>query len=329
MIARLYWKKNDLTKSNVYFERQLSIAKEMKLLEAEVDALHGLGRNYGSKGEYVNAMAHLEQAVVIASGLGGYSLAITYNTMGDLLVAQEGREKEAILMFQKCCGLLEEELNASPKTLIPAFLKLGNAYRSIGAWDDAIASLEKGISIADSIEDEKIANELKAEAKQSLGNTYLEKYESLPERNDELIRKALFLSETALYLQHSKGGVKHASILDIAQEYYFLGGTENAHVWLKIYLNATVESGASKCQTCYKNCAQDAIMEKCSVCKVARYCSYAHSIHAWKKGRLCHRVMCPYLRRWHKIKPGKETTTELRDALCNDFFECVLASKPK
>jgi len=115
--------------------------------------------------------------------------------MGDVLVAQEGREKEAILIFQKCVGLFEEG-NASD-ALARVLVKLGQAYRSIGAWDDAIAYLEKGLSLTESIEDERLSNESKAAAKQFLGNTYLEKLytdESLvgiPERNDELIHKAL------------------------------------------------------------------------------------------------------------------------------------------
>ena len=70
-------------------------------------------------------------------------------------------------------------------------------------------------------------------------------------------------------------------------------------------------------------------MEKYRVCKVARYCSRDHSIQAWKKGRLCHKVMCPWLKRWRKITEGKDATTELCDELCNDFFERVLASKPR
>jgi len=45
-----------------------------------------------------------------------------------------------------------------------------------------------------------VINQLKAAVKQSLGNTYLEKYESLPDRNDELIRKVLFWSEAAFNL---------------------------------------------------------------------------------------------------------------------------------
>jgi len=174
--------------------------------------------------------------------------------------------------------------------------------------------------------------------KEAMGKVYLEMFYSttdeslvgIPERNDDLIRKALFWSEAALYNCSSEGKIDHISSLeDLAQEYYFLGYSEKAHVALKGYLEGTVQSGSSCCQTCSQICAKDAIMEKCSICKVARYCSRAHSIKAWKKGRLCHKVMCPFLQRWRKIKPGKETTNELRDKLCNDFFERVLASKPK
>ena len=82
--------------------------------------------------------------------------------MGELLLAQEGREKEAILMFQKCVGSFEQEYDAN------VFLKLGQAYTQIRAWDDAIASLEESISITDSIEDERLRNQLHVFGKQSL-----------------------------------------------------------------------------------------------------------------------------------------------------------------
>ena len=59
MIALLYCKKNDFAKSNVYFKRQLSIAKETKNMELEASALNGLGLNNGCMGEYGNAMAYL------------------------------------------------------------------------------------------------------------------------------------------------------------------------------------------------------------------------------------------------------------------------------
>jgi len=197
-LAAYYQAKNDFAKSNVYFERQLSTAKETNNVDSEASALYGLGKNYGVMGDYGKAMTYLEQALVIESHRQGNGLGMAYGVMGDLLVAQEGREKEGILMYQKCVGVLEEG-NASSDALIRVFLNLGQAYRSIGAWDDAIAYLEKGFTIAESIEDESlgnqslniVANQLKARAKQELGSTYLEKHESLPERNDELVRKAL------------------------------------------------------------------------------------------------------------------------------------------
>jgi len=321
MIAMSYSGKNDFAKSNMYFERQLSIAKEMKNVESEASALNGLGHNYGLVGDYGKAMEYLEQAPERGDDRKG----LTYIAMGDVLVAQEGREKEAILMYQKCVGLFEQ----GNEELMPVFFKLGQAYTQIDAWDDAIASLEKGLSIAESREDERCVNQMKALAKQSLGNTYLEKYQSLPERNDELIRKALFWSEAAFNLLNSKGIENLALYLDLAQDHYFLGDLEKAHNMLKRYLDGTLRLGASHCQACRQICAKGAYMEKCSVCKVARYCSQAHSVQAWKKGRLCHKVMCPFLHRWRKITEGKGATAELCDKLFHIFFERVLASKPK
>ena len=223
-------------------------------------------------------------------------------------------------------------------TLFYLFCKLSEAYTTIGAWDDAIAYLEKVLSIAESIEeDETIYHVLNFTGKEAMGNVYLEKFYStdeslvgIPERNDDLIRKALFWSEVAWeHCSSNSNCSSEGKNLDLAQEYYFLGDSEKAHAALKGYLEGTVQSGTSCCQTCSQICAKDAIMEKCSFCKVARYCSRAHSIKAWKKGRLCHKVMCPFLQRWRKIKRGKETTMDLCEQLCNDVFERVLASKPK
>ena len=122
------------------------------------------------------------------------------------------------------------------------------------------------------------------------------------------------------------GNGKHTSLLDMAQEHYFRGDTANAHVMLKGYLDATVQQGPSHCQACHQICANDVIMDKCSVCKVARYCSQTHQICAWKKGRLCHKVMCPLSKRWRKAmakaKEGKDTVKS-SNAIVNDFFESL------
>ena len=69
MIARIYRKNNEFAKSNVYCERQLSIAKETNNVESEASALHVLGDNYGRMGDYGKAMAYLGQVLVTVSEL--------------------------------------------------------------------------------------------------------------------------------------------------------------------------------------------------------------------------------------------------------------------
>ena len=245
-------------------------------MESEALALNVIGHNYGRMGDYGNAMTYMEQALVIESERGEDSIR-TYSAMGDVLAAQEGREKEVILMFQKCVGLFGE--GDASEAFIRVFFKLGDAYTTIGAWDDAIAYLEKVLSITESIEDERFGNKMKATAKEDLGKVYLEKFYTdeigIPERNDELIRKALFWSEAALKDCSSVVKLDPTICLDLAQERYFLGDSEEAHAALKMHLDETVQLGPSHCQKCRQICAKDAIVEKYSVCKVARYCNQA------------------------------------------------------
>jgi len=327
MLAELNEANNDWIKSFVYYERQLSIAKEINDLKLEAKALNGLGSTYGKLGEFRIAVGYLEQQLVIVSEMGdSVAEARAHFTMGDVLLAQGGHEKEAIEMLQKARGI--SQTSNDQQSLSWTLCKLGEALRAVEAWDDSIAALENSISIAESIEVEvEDKSNCKIKANQVLGQTYLEQYyndESLvdvPEKRDEvmeqranILRQALCCSEKAV-----KCGL--SVLLDMAQEHYFLGGTDNAHVMLKRYLDATVQQvGPSHCQACHQICAKDAIMDKCSVCKVARYCSEAHNMQAWMKGRLCHKVMCPFLTRWRKA--GKDNV-ESSNAILNDFFDSL------
>jgi len=213
----------------------------------QASALNGLGHNYGRMGDNDNAMACLEQALVNRSELGVHRILMAYTAMGDVLVAQEGCEKDAILMFQKCCGLFEEGNEA----LVEVFLRLGQAYTKIEAWDDAVVALEKSMSIVESIEDERLSNQWKAAPSSPWEIHILRRmnHESLPERNDELIRRALFFSEAAFNLQNSKKDVNLALCLDLAQEHYFLDDVEKAPNVLQKYLDRTVQLGPSHCQS--------------------------------------------------------------------------------
>jgi len=304
----------------------LSVAnKEIKDLTGEADALYGLGNSHGRVGDYEKAMKYLERELVALSELGNiFGQGRAYSVMGDVLLAQDGREKEAIEMFQKASGILET--CGDPEGMGRVLCNLGEAYTRIEAWDDAIAALEKSISISASIEFEGKRNERQSQACQVLGQTYLEQYygdgllDGAPEARDEVIRKALLFSERSIVLRR---GNDFSIYLDVVQEQYFLGDTEKAQVVLKKYLDLTVESGSSCCQACHQSCAKDETMMVCVGCLVTRYCSQAHQRRAWKKGRLCHKVMCPLLKRWRRLQKG-EYTTDSCNTIFNDFFESIV-----
>jgi len=332
MIADNYLGGSDYNTSNVYFQRELSIAKEMKDLKLEAEALHGLGYNHGHAGDYEKAMEYLEQGLLPLSELGAIlEQGRVYSAMGVVLLAQDGREKETIEILQKAHAILES--CNDPEATSFVLCKLGEAFRGIEAWDDSITALEESISMAEFIEFDVKRNENHKEAYQVLGQTYLEQYytdESLigvPATREEVIRNASHFSQEAIKLGREDDPNKPSIYLDLAQEHYFLGDTEKAQAMLKEYLDQTVKLGPSHCQTCHQACQKDAHMEKCSVCKVARYCSRAHSIQAWQKGRLCHTVMCPLLKRWRRLQGGK-ATNDSSNAICNDFFDIIIVVSP-
>ena len=189
-------------------ERQLSIAEEIKDLTFEADALHGLRNIHRRVGDYDKAMEYLEQGLIALSELEAIvEQADTYAIMGELLLARGGREKEAIEILQIASGILEthgpKEFCGLSKTLC----NLGEAYMRIKAWDDAITTLEKSISISASIEFELTRNGLQSDANQILGRTYLEQYyidESMvgvPEKRGEVIGKASFCCQVAINLR--------------------------------------------------------------------------------------------------------------------------------
>ena len=173
LIAYTFFLMHDYNKSNVYYELQLSIAKEIKDLTGEADALHGLGNNHGRVGDFEKATEYLDQELVALSKLGDiFGQGRVCSVMGDVLLAQDGREKEAIEMFRKASGILET--CDDPEGLSQVLCQLGEAYTRIEAWNDAITALEQSISISASIDFELDRNKRQSQAYQVLGQTCLE-----------------------------------------------------------------------------------------------------------------------------------------------------------
>ena len=175
VIANNHCGRYDYNTSNVYYERQLSIAKEIKDLTLEAEALHGLGDNHLRMGDYNKAMEYLEQELVPLSDTGDIPWqGRVYSAMGVVLLEQDGRGQEAIEMLRQAYGILET--CDFPEGLSWILCTLGEAHTRIEAWDEPITALEKGISISASMEFEVIRNQLQSELHQVLGRTYLEQY---------------------------------------------------------------------------------------------------------------------------------------------------------
>jgi len=150
-------------------------------------------------GDYDTVMEYFEQDLAIQSEMMGdrfgLRVGMTYIGMGEVLVAQEGREKEAIKMYQHACVIFSEREvgNAEQEELSKTFLKIGKAYMAIEAWDDAITALFKSMTGIESFEVEIFVNAHQGLTDQLLGQTCLEWYctdESLignPKRSDQLL----------------------------------------------------------------------------------------------------------------------------------------------
>jgi len=117
MIAKSYLGMYDCNESNVDFERELSIAKEINDPKLEAETSHGLGYNYGRVGDCDNATEYFEQELVALSELGDIvEQGRAHFAMGhELIVTPDGHHQEAIEMLQKALGI--SETNDDPKSL--------------------------------------------------------------------------------------------------------------------------------------------------------------------------------------------------------------------
>ena len=331
MLVRFYGEMNDHNKAILYCERRLAVANETQNRHSQSITLFDLGQNYRCMCDYKTAMKFLKQCLVIESETGNsLGQARTFSCMGDVLLVQGCCEKEAVDMYQKACSIYPEGTAEAGAFLDMTLHRLGKAYREIGAWDEAIEALEKSVKVAESFQDEQKSIKSRAGGYQAMGETYLEQYctdESLvefPEQRTEILRKAATYSRNAANM---KGFGSACLLLDVAQEQYFLGNRDDAHRLLKRYLDATMREGPTRCQACQQKSGKDAAMQICGGCKVAEYCSRAHQKQAWKKGRLCHKVICPLQNHWRRVKKGKDTA-ESCDSLFNEFFESILEVRP-
>ena len=114
--------------------------------------------------------------------------------------------------------------------------------------------------------------------------------------------------------------------LDLARQEFLLGEEDDAIAMLELYLTICVHEGRNCCEFCWQVRGEDAPMETCGGCGVARYCSREHQELSFNKKTtrlhtFSHKIMCPLWKRGRNIKKGKETAED-----CRQYFLDFLAS---
>jgi len=122
------------------------------------------------------------------------------------------------------------------------------------------------------------------------------------------------------------------AILNRAQVAYFIAGIEEANKLLMGYFEAEMKKKKGiYCHSCTRTAGKGSTDIKiCRNCQVVDYCSEAHQTLAWRRGRLSHKVMCPFLKRYRLVAKAKNRIdTEPVEDIWKDFFETVCVLKYK
>jgi len=130
-----YWLGN--TKSpRETLEKAEELVKKALAIDDSIPIAHiMLCAVYYRKRQYDKAIAEAERAVALdPSGWGSYSV------YGDALLTA-GRPKEAIPMLQKAIRL-------NPNAMSITFVLLGNAFRNVGRFEEAVSAYKKGLQRA-------------------------------------------------------------------------------------------------------------------------------------------------------------------------------------
>ena len=266
-------------------EKCLLIARDCGNRSQESVALCLLGSCYSELGQYEKAMEYLDQDLVIARELGDLEgEARTLGNMGNAFHAQ-GDEAKAVHVFLACQRCAEEA--GDHATALMAGINRGQALCTLETWSECAVVLSDCIRLAQGLDDKK---EMRF-ACGLLGHMYLEYYcletggvtiwptgENTP-KVISAIHLARAWSLVALELNsqvHSGPGPDCGISLDLARQEYLLGDVDDSILMLKLYLSVCGRSGRSRCEFCSQVRGEDAPMETCSGCRVARYCSREH-----------------------------------------------------
>jgi tetratricopeptide (TPR) repeat protein len=127
-----------------FWQFHLENAKTLGDRELEAVALTNLGASYHTSQQYQRAIEKYRQAIVIFQELANFdreiwaltNLGITYNCRQDYA--------RAVIIYRKAIAIANTEGKLVPPDLL---CSLGQTYRSMGRYDEAIAVCEEAIGV--------------------------------------------------------------------------------------------------------------------------------------------------------------------------------------
>lgn len=129
----------------IYFEKGLSLSKEIGDLAKEADYYNGLGTFYHQTGIYDKAFKYYQQAIEIAEQEGLQESLCRYQNNMALILMMEHEYDRALKYFQQALEIAEEIDN---KLIISALLSnIGVIYNATGAYDLALEKYTRSLEV--------------------------------------------------------------------------------------------------------------------------------------------------------------------------------------
>jgi tetratricopeptide (TPR) repeat protein len=282
-------------------------------------------------------MDHLQSALVFwkKSKADNYRkhIADIYIEMGWVYLDYGfGHEQNAMQVFGRALSKTKRISNLvkdGPSRVVKALNGMGVALYDVGDWDLAIELFEKSLVACN-----------EAVAHIYLGYVYLEKCLRLPPDTDGYVRAdvmdcALGHDMMNQYKKLSKIGVSMA--LYSESEGIFLGvklevlrrNIDGAKTSIKQLFDTEIngyDDDVVYCHCCNQRHGESVELKKCAGCKVRYYCSKRHQKDKWRGRFIDHRMLCPYLNRWRRVKrrmKKEERSRDTLDSILNDFVEVI------
>ncbi|MEM3460228.1 MAG: tetratricopeptide repeat protein [Candidatus Micrarchaeaceae archaeon] len=140
-LGMVYTRKGDLNKALIYYDRALTLNRELGYTRAEAANLNNIAEIYKSKGDLDKALNYYEKSLNLATN--EETRATIYNNIAFIYLDQKNYQK-SIEYFKKSVEISERVGDYRGTTIY--MLNLGDAYRMAKNYNSALSYLNEGLN---------------------------------------------------------------------------------------------------------------------------------------------------------------------------------------